>query len=154
MHTLNIPAFDAKITTREGKRYIFDRLRKKYVRLQPEEWVRQHIVHYLIEELGYPPALLKVEGSRSGMGASNRKADIIVFDNRQGSPLMLIECKAAYQVVGAPALAQIACYNRIFKVPYLVLTNGMQHLVYQIDMKAKNYKLLEGIPRFDILQSC
>ena len=90
MVQLNLPAFDHQLKQADGKRWIFDILRRKYLVLTPEEWVRQHFVHYIINELQYPKALIKVEGGLSYNKLSKR-SDIVVF-NRDGKPWMVIEC--------------------------------------------------------------
>ena len=96
MHRLNLPCFDAKIIASNGKKYIFDPLRKKKVRLTPEEWVRQHFLHFLIHHLGYPSGLIKIEAMQNLQQSSyKRRVDMLVSDNKEGLPLMLIECKAA-----------------------------------------------------------
>ena len=152
MSHLNLPPFNAQISTVSGKNYIFDILRKKSVRLTPEEWVRQHVVHYLTSHLGYPHALIKIEAPQKLYNSScKRRADILIFDNKQGAPLMLIECKASKQALQPPALTQITQYNTTFQAPFLTLTNGIQHLCYQINLQKKEYTILPSIPSFGTL---
>ncbi|MEM7361734.1 MAG: type I restriction enzyme HsdR N-terminal domain-containing protein [Bacteroidota bacterium] len=154
MEKLNLPAFDIKVTTSQGKGYVFDPLRKKRVRLTPEEWVRQHFINYLIHHLGYPPSLMKLEASAYLQhNISQRRVDMLIFDNQQGKPLMLVECKATHQPIHAPALRQISHYNTLFKAPFLTLTNGIQHLCYHIHHDSQSYTRLPYIPPFDTLNS-
>lgn len=153
MHTLNLPGFDAKISASNGKNYIFDPLRKKKVRLTPEEWVRQHFLHFLIHHLGYPAPLIKIEASQNLQHSSYKKrVDMLVSDNKKGLPLMLIECKAANNPLRPLAFTQIAQYNTIFHAPFLTLTNGIQHICYHINLMEKNYTILPQIPPFEALK--
>lgn len=152
MRTLNLPAFEAKITASNGKNYIFDPLRKKKVRLTPEEWVRQHFMHYLTHHLGYPPTLIKIEATHNLPSSSTkRRADILIYDNQKGQPLMIVECKAAHQAIQPLVLTQITQYNTISHAPFLTLTNGIQHLCYHINPTRKHYTILPSIPSFDSL---
>ena len=148
MNLLNLPPFDAKIALHQGKQYIFDILRKKQVRLTSEEWVRQHMLHYLIHHLGYPSPLLKVEGAKAIKESPHTKrVDMLIFD-KKGTPLMLIECKSGKTPLYPKALTQITYYNTLFQAPYLTITNGIQHFSYHIDPIKKKYTLLEEIPPF------
>ena len=92
MHQLNLPSFDYKLKKADGKVWIFDVIRKKYIVLTPEEWVRQHFIHYLLHELKYPRSLVKIEGGLS-YNTLSKRSDIVVFD-RDGRPWMLVECKS------------------------------------------------------------
>ena len=105
-----------------GKEMIFDPVRQKYVRLTPEEWVRQHFVQYLVQEQGVPQALVAVEMSFTYQGMQ-RRADIVVYD-RQGKPLMMVECKASEVEVRQDVFDQVARYNKVVKARYLVVTKA------------------------------
>lgn len=147
MISLNLPPFEHKICEREGKATIFDIIRKKYVALTPEEWVRQHFVHYLIWHLQYPRALINVESGLK-FNQMKRRSDIIVHD-RQGSPFMVVECKSHTQAIHPAVFEQIAVYNYTLKAKYVVITNGLQHYCCQIDHQQKSYTFTEQLPLFE-----
>ena len=134
---LNFPEYDFKISDFDGKSYIFDIIRKKNVVLSPEEWVRQHIVKFLIEN-NYPPSLISVE-RQIKFNQLKKRFDILVYDN-QAKPLMLIECKA-------PAL-----YNNQFKVDYLFISNGLTHLICRFDKELNKYFPLKNFPSWNSLK--
>ncbi|MBX2965983.1 MAG: type I restriction enzyme HsdR N-terminal domain-containing protein [Cyclobacteriaceae bacterium] len=124
MIKLNLPAFEYKLKKADGKVWIFDGIRKKYVVLTPEEWVRQHVVQYMLNEMNYPKSLIGVEISLT-YNTMNKRADIVVFD-RQGKPWMVVECKAPDLQLSHSAALQVATYNKSLQAPYVVITNGMQ----------------------------
>src|SRR5690349_1542646 len=123
MVQLNLPAFEYQLKKEEGKVWIFDNLRKKYLVLTPEEWVRQHFVNYLIQERKYPRALIKLEGGLS-YNTLAKRSDIVVFD-REGKPWMIVECKAPDVVISDGTLRQASMYNAQLKAKYLAVTNGL-----------------------------
>lgn len=145
---LNLPTFDWKIQHNVGGPYIFDAVRKKFVRLTPEEWTRQHFVHYLIDQLAYPKSLIRIEGS---LGHSHRqhRPDIVVF-NRTGKPQMLVECKAPHIAVDASTWYQLARYNLHLQARILVMTNGMRHYCWQVNYYPLSCQLLEAIPHANV----
>ncbi|MDR0814652.1 MAG: type I restriction enzyme HsdR N-terminal domain-containing protein, partial [Bacteroidales bacterium] len=125
MEALNFPAYPAQVKTVSGKTVIFDLIRKKYVALTPEEWVRQHLIHYLTTEKQCPSGLISVETSLR-FARLNKRSDLIVND-RNGQALLLAECKAPDVAISTKTFEQIAVYNQTIKAPFLLLTNGMQH---------------------------
>lgn len=118
-----------RIEQKEGKDYIFDRVRKKFVFLSPEEWVRQQFLHYLIEVKQYPPALLSIE-KQIKLGQRVRRYDIVVY--KQETPWLLVECKQEQEVLSPAVLQQILSYNSELKVAYLVITNGREVHCYSV----------------------
>jgi hypothetical protein len=146
---LNLPTYEFRTTEREGKRAIYDPLRDRYVRLTPEEWVRQHFVQYLIQELGVPSGLVAIEAAFRYQGQP-RRADAIVHD-RQGDPLLLVECKAPRVSIGQEAFDQCARYNLVLEAPYLVVTNGQTHYACAIDFEAESCRFLDDLPPYDQL---
>lgn len=144
MTHLNLPAFDHKIIKRDGKLFIFDVLRKKYVFLTPEEWVRQHFVHFLINQYHYPRALMRVEG---GLRYNNlpKRTDLVVFD-RDGKPLIVVECKDVFTPITQAVFDQAAGYNYVLKAPYLIVVNGLAHHCCRIDHVNHTYEFLADIP--------
>lgn len=132
-----------------GENTIYDPLRKKYVTLTPEEWVRQHFVNYLVEHLGYPPGLIGIEvGFR--LNSMLRRADILVHD-RSGAPVMIVECKAPQVKITQEVFDQIINYNFSYGVRYLVVTNGITHFVGKTDTAARRFDLLDHIPDYETL---
>jgi hypothetical protein len=142
MIKLNLPEYFPKLLNQKGKIVIFDIIRKKYLILTPEEWVRQHFINYLINTLNYPKGLINVEG---GLNYHSRmkRTDIIVFDNL-GSPFILIECKAPNIPLDNEVVFQASVYNNIIKAPYVALTNGLQH--YFLQFEGNEVKEIENLP--------
>lgn len=146
---LNLPTFAAKVKEKDGKRTIFDLVRHKYVALTPEEWVRQHFVHYLIAEKGFPKDLLANEVAVKLNGTSKR-CDTVAY-NRFLEPLMIVEYKAPTIDITRAVFDQIACYNMVLRVRYLIVSNGLRHFCCKIDYATQTYSFLEEIPTYESL---
>jgi len=146
MQDLNLPKYDFKLKTIDGSTHIFDLIRKKYVKLTDEEWVRQHLINYLVSHKGYAMNWMAVEYSLS-FNSMKKRADIVCF-NHSGSPLMIVECKSAKVKISQPVFEQIARYNASLHVPYLLVSNGLEHLCCQMDYQKKSYRFLQQIPNF------
>ena len=146
MLDLNLPKYDFKVKSEEGKKQIFDSVRKQFVALTPEEWVRQHFIHFLHQEKGFPLALMGVEYPLQ-YNAMNKRADIICFQ-KEGKPMLLVECKSANVSISQKVFDQIARYNFDLRVPYLVVTNGLQHFCCEMNYEENSYRFLEEIPVF------
>jgi len=133
MDALNLPRFDIQVKEMEKGIAIFDVIRKKYVQLTPEEWVRQHFIHYLINQLHYPKSLMKVE---SGLKYNKllKRSDILVY-NRSGHPFLLVECKASGIKLDDSVIYQGATYNKSIRATYMAVTNGMHYLCAKTDVK-------------------
>jgi hypothetical protein len=146
MKSLNLPIYDYKLKKSGANNFIFDLVRQKYVLLTPEEWVRQHFVHYLIEYLHYPKSLLSIErgGSYNSLG---KRTDIRVYGSN-GLPLMLVECKASTVPITAAVLNQALIYNRMLHAPYLVLTNGLAHYCWRVEVETGNQEVFNRIPDY------
>lgn len=144
MYKLNLPEFDFKLKKAGDKVWIFDGIRKKYIVLTPEEWVRQHFIHYLIKRKKYPKTLIKVEGGLV-YNQLQKRTDIVVF-NRQGKPWMIVECKSPTLPVSASTLTQASVYNSTLKAQYITVTNGLVHLCAHIDWLERKTTLLEDTP--------
>ena len=147
MEDLSLPAYDFRYTERENKKYIFDIIRKKYVLLTLEEWVRQNFIRYLLEEKGYIQSLVRVEMFFK-LNRLSKRADIALFD-RNGKPKVLVECKSPKIAISQVVFEQVARYNLSFKVDFLIVTNGMQHFCCKMDYEKKSYTFLKEIPGFD-----
>jgi hypothetical protein len=145
MVKLNLPEFNCNIRKNEGKIEIFDIIRKKYIRLLPEEWVRQHVVHFLINELNYPKSLINVE---TGLEYNQlaKRTDIRVH-NSNGDCQMLVECKSYKIKINQLALNQMSVYNKTIDSKYMLLTNGINHFCFE-RLKKGDYKFLDNIPAY------
>jgi hypothetical protein len=147
MQTLNLPVYSFKIRE-DGKRVqIFDPFRKRYLVLNPEEWVRQHFLQYLVQDKKYPASLIRIETALK-YNQLVKRADILVH-NKLGNPHLMVECKAPTVKITQDAFDQVARYNMTFKVKYLVVTNGMNHFCCEMDYIANTYCYLKEIPLFE-----
>ena len=149
MEKLNFPVFSLHIKSRENKHFIFDLVRKKWLVLTPEEWVRQHCIHYLINEKGYPLGLIQVE-KKLKVNKLEKRYDIVVF-NKEGAINLLVECKRTNVPITQKTFDQIAQYNFTLNSEYLMITNGLNHYYYQMDFKQKRYIFLKDLPLFKSL---
>jgi predicted type IV restriction endonuclease len=147
MDLLNLPAFPFKLRELNGRKQIFDRFRKKYVALTPEEWVRQHFLAYLILHRGYPAGLIAVEASLK-YNSLQKRADAIVC-GKQGKALLIIECKAPEIKLTQDTFDQLARYNFAFGVKHLVVTNGLDHYCCARKGQGTDWDFLEEIPAFE-----
>lgn len=146
MTELNLPPSNFKIKSSENKRLIFDQIRKKYVVITPEEWVRQHYVSYLIKEKNYPISLIALEKQLLVNGLKKR-TDILIF-NRQGAPEIIVECKAPSVPITQNTFDQIARYNLKLNAKYLIVTNGLNHVYCQMDFENEKYIFLKDFPEY------
>ncbi|MAD97344.1 MAG: restriction endonuclease subunit R [Flavobacteriaceae bacterium] len=147
MQKLNLPTFDYQLKSNENKTLIFDKLRKKYVVLTPEEWVRQHFVHYLLESKKYPISLIAIEKQLTLNGLKKR-FDILIF-SPSGAPHIIVECKAPEVAISQATFDQIAQYNMTLQAEFLIVTNGIQHYCFQKDSEEKKYNFLSEIPPYN-----
>lgn len=144
---LNLPKYKVRVKNEDGKRHIFDVIRKKYLVLTPEEWVRQHFVHYLHNVKGVPLSLVSIEKEMQ-YNKQKKRTDIIVC-GKDGEPIILVECKAPEVKIGQDTFDQIARYNMVLKVPYLIVTNGLVHYCCLIDYQKNSYTFIEDIPNYN-----
>jgi len=126
---------------------ILDQIRRKYVRLTPEEWVRQNFVQYLITEGKYPPGLIGIEIMFS-LNKLKRRVDVLIHD-RHGKPVMIVECKEPEVKIDEKVFDQIVAYNMALKVPYIVVTNGIDHYACRIDHLENKWEFLMVIPLYE-----
>ncbi len=143
---LNFPPIDAQIRVQNGKQFIYDIIRKKYIVLTPEEWVRQHLVHFLINERQCPKGLIAVERGLKRNGLQ-RRFDVVVY-SRNLTPWLIVECKAPQVAITQQTFDQIARYNMSLQVPYLLVTNGLQHFCCEIDYLQRSFSYLQDVPSF------
>ncbi|WP_367752875.1 type I restriction enzyme HsdR N-terminal domain-containing protein [Flavobacterium sp. WC2430] len=148
MQKLNFQLYNFRFKNSENKVSIFDEIRKKFIILTPEEWVRQHVVQFLLEEKKYPKSLINVEKVLKVNGLRKRY-DVVVF-NTDGSILILIECKAPEIKIAQATFDQIARYNMTMKAQYLMVTNGLNHYFCQMDFENEKYQFLAELPIYEI----
>lgn len=147
MQALNFPSYCFRIKNNQNKRYIFDAIRKKFVPLQPEEWVRQHVLHFLVITKNYPKSLINVE-KQLMINQLKKRYDIVVF-NPNGTLYLLVECKAPEININQHTFDQIARYNTQLQANYLMVTNGLNHYYCEINHKQEKYQFLKEIPEFN-----
>ena len=148
MMPLHFPVYSFRFKNSENKVAIFDEIRKKFVQLTPEEWVRQHTVRYLIDEKKYPKSMINVEKVLKINGMSKRY-DVVVF-NSDGSIHILVECKSTDVKITQMVFDQIARYNSTLKSNYLMITNGLNHYFCKMDFNTEQYLFLETIPDYNL----
>ena len=146
MEQLNFPAYNFRFKNSENKVAVFDQIRKRFVLLSPEEWVRQHVVRFLLEEKNYPLSHINVEKLLKVNGLTKRY-DVVVF-NPDGTIHILVECKAPQIKVSQHTFDQIARYNLTLNASYLMVTNGFNHYFCQMDFANEQYNFLQELPAF------
>ena len=151
MQQLNLPPYEVQLKNSNGRQQIFDLLRRRYVALTPEEWVRQHFVHYLIEQKGYPKGLLCNEVELR-VGEKKLRCDTLLYD-KVLAPQMIIEYKKPDVVLTQRVFDQITVYNMLLHVDYLIVSNGLQHFCCRMDYDRGTYTFLPDIPSYDEVKS-
>ncbi|WP_271406005.1 type I restriction enzyme HsdR N-terminal domain-containing protein [Tenacibaculum soleae] len=146
MQKLNLPNYIFKLKSNENKTLIFDKWRKKYLVLTPEEWVRQHFVQYLIDEKKYPVSLIAIEKQLT-INNLKKRTDIVIFSS-DGLPDIIVECKAPKIKISQDTFDQIARYNLKLNANYLVVTNGLHHYFCKLDKENETYIFLKDIPNY------
>ena len=146
MQELNLPKYEIRIGRKDGRLTIFDFLRRRYVALTPEEWVRQHFTHFLVEHKSYPQGLLVNEVELS-VGDKSLRCDSVLYD-RSLRPRMIVEYKAPHIKLTQKVFQQIATYNLLLHVDYLVVSNGIEHHCVKMDYENEKYLFLEDIPEY------
>ena len=141
-----MPVFDYKIKKEKQGFSIFDVVRKKYIYLYPEEWVRQHFIHFLLAN-SYPKSLIRVESGHQ-YNKLQKRTDIITYQ-KNGKPFLLVECKATSCPINELVFAQVSTYNLTLKAPYLALSNGLETFFYAFNFKTKQYLRLNKLPKFE-----
>jgi hypothetical protein len=147
VQNLNFPPYSFRLKNSENNTHIFDVIRKKFFVLQPEEWVRQHCIQYLLQEKNYPISLINVEKVVLINGLKKRY-DIVVF-SPDGSITLVVECKAPKVNISQSSFDQIARYNLTLKAPYLMVTNGLNHYFCTMNHDLGNYEFLETLPNYN-----
>ena len=146
MYSLNLPSYDAKIRKNGSLMEIYDSLRRKYVTLTPEEWVRQHFVNWLITDKQYPTSLMANETGIK-LNSLTRRCDTVVY-NQQLDPLMIIEYKESNFSITQDVFDQVVRYNTVLKVQYIVVSNGVSHYCCRMNYEKQSYDFLTDIPNY------
>ena len=146
MQRLNFPSYTFRFKNSENKVSIFDEIRKKFMLMTPEEWVRQNVVRFLLEEKKYPKSYINVEKIIKINGLTKRY-DIVVFQPN-GKIFLLIECKAPEVPISQNTFDQIARYNMVLEAEFLMVTNGLNHYFCKMDYEKEQYNFLKDLPEF------
>lgn len=146
MQKLNFPVYSFRFKNSENKVSIFDEIRKKFILLTPEEWVRQHVIQFLLQNKKYPKSLINVE-KLIKINDLNKRYDGVVF-LPNGEIFLLIECKAPEVPISQHTFDQIARYNLVLKAKYLMVTNGLNHYFCQMDFENEKYVFLKELPEY------
>ena len=146
---INLPPYEIKLREKDGRRQIFDFLRRRYVALTPEEWVRQHFVHFLIEQKGYPKGLMANEVELR-VGDKKLRCDSLLYD-KVLHPQMIIEYKAPHIELTQRVFDQITVYNFLLHVDYLIVSNGLQHVCCRMDYEKNSWEFLKEIPNYEVI---
>ncbi len=144
MQQINFPSYTFRFKNSENGLCIFDPIRKKFVRLLPEEWVRQHVVQYLLRDKGYPKLRLRVEGVISVHGMKKR-CDIVLYEP-DGTIFLVVECKSPAVSLDQSVFDQLARYNLALNAKMLMVTNGLQHYYCTLDYEKEKYCFVQDIP--------
>ena len=147
MTTLNLPPYSVRLAGTQERPTIFDVLRRRYVALTPEEWVRQHFVHFLIDEKGYPQTLLANE-VRLAVGGKTLRADTVTYD-RELKPRMIVEYKAPTIQLTQKVMEQVSAYNLLLHVDFLIVSNGLDHYCCRMNYEQGTYEFLTEIPTYE-----
>jgi hypothetical protein len=145
---LQFPLYEFRFKNSENKTYIFDPIRKKFILITPEEWVRQHVIQYLIHDLKYPKSHIAVE-KQLILNQTIKRSDVLV-QNAKGEIIILVECKAPQITINQDTFDQTARYNMIYDAKYLYVCNGFMHIYCQLDKVNQQYKFLESLPTYTI----
>lgn len=146
MQPLNFPSYSFRFKNSENKVAIFDVIRKKFIQLTPEEWVRQHTIQYVLQEKNYPKSYINVE-KLIKINDLHKRYDIVVFQP-DGTIFLLVECKAPEVKITQDTFDQIARYNLELKAQYLMVTNGLNHYFCRMDFEQEAYQFLKELPEF------
>lgn len=146
---LNLKPHPFKLKEKDGQIFIFDELRKRDLLVTPEEWVRQHWIQQLIKENGIPKGLIQAEGGLN-LNSLKKRTDLVIF-NRNGERLLIAEFKAPSIKINQAVFDQIARYNIVHRVPYLLVSNGLEHYYCKVNFENSSYKFLEALPNYEVL---
>lgn len=152
MYPLNLPQFEYQVKVEAQRKLIFDVVRKKYVHLTPEEWVRQHVIHFLINQKRVPLSLIGVEKGITILGRQ-RRTDLVIYNNK-GEPVLLVECKSPTIALQPKTVTQAAVYNYGYSLDFIMITNGLQLFYLNINKQQRQMQWLDDLPEYPFLTSC
>ena len=144
MLKLNFPSFSFRIKNKENKRFIFDPIRKKFIVFTPEEWVRQHVIQYLIVSKEISASLINVE-KQLNLNGTKKRFDLVVY-HPDGTIFLIVECKAPQVKINQETFDQIARYNLVADSEYLMVTNGLEHYFCEMDYQNERYVFMKELP--------
>ena len=150
MDRLNLPTYSLNQKSEDGRKYIFDPVRRKFVILNPEEWVRQNFIQYLVHDRGFPISLISVE-QEFLFNRMKKRSDILVH-NSSGNPVLMVECKAPEVKITQQVFEQIGLYNLSYHLPWLIVTNGMKHFCCRMDDTKGGYVFTDEVPPWTALK--
>lgn len=150
MKPLNLPSCALRTQQRDDQTYIYDFLRRRHVRLTPEEWVRQHFTHFLVHHKHYPAALLANEVTVDVCGVA-RRCDSVLYHPKGGRPRVIVEYKAPHVAITQAVFQQIYAYNSVLRADYLMVSNGLTHFCCRVDYRLMKVDFLQDIPRYEEL---
>jgi type I site-specific restriction endonuclease len=149
MQELNLPKYKFRFEKRENQVFIFDTIRKRFILCTPEEWVRQHLIQFFMQEKAVPSGFISIE-KEVHINGLKKRYDALIAD-KHGNPIVLIECKAPSVKISQTVFQQIAEYNLHFRVPYLFVSNGLSHYICKIE-ENNTIKFLKTMPQYSDLQ--
>ena len=144
MDRLNLPTYSLTVKSEAGRKYIFDPVRKKYVALNPEEWVRQNFIQYLVRDRAFPASLITVE-QEFHFNKMKKRTDILVYEP-SGDPVLMVECKSPAVKITKQVFDQIGLYNLTYRLSWLIVTNGLQHFCCKMNKEKNKYDFVDEIP--------
>jgi len=150
MYQLNLPSFEFKLRKNESGGEVYDFIRKKFIKLTPEEWVRQHWLQTLVQHYQCPAGRISVEKALS-YNQTSRRTDVVVYDDH-AKALLILELKAPEVNLDEKTCEQIAIYNTSLKVPWLLISNGIQHFCFKVDFHQSKCQLVEELPDYHQMQ--
>jgi hypothetical protein len=144
MDRLNLPTYSLTVKSEAGRKYIFDPIRKRYVVLNPEEWVRQNFIQYLVQDRAFPASLITVEREFL-FNQMKKRTDILVYET-SGNPVLMVECKSPAVRITGRVFEQIGLYNLTYRLKWLIVTNGLQHFCCKMNDEKGGYDFMDEIP--------
>ncbi|MBL6669042.1 MAG: type I restriction enzyme HsdR N-terminal domain-containing protein [Flavobacteriaceae bacterium] len=150
MLKLNFPDCDIKVKLKQNKPYVFDVVRKKWIRLTPEEWVRTHCIQFLNQQKNFPISLLRIE-QQFNVFDRQKRFDLIACNSKQ-EPLVLVECKSPEVKIRQNTFDQLSRYNVVLKSPYSMITNGLNHYFYTVNFDNQSFQFIEELPNYNELK--
>ncbi|HLO57839.1 MAG TPA: type I restriction enzyme HsdR N-terminal domain-containing protein [Bacteroidales bacterium] len=151
MEPLNLPTYLFRLKEDRGKKYIFDEIRRRFVLLTPEEWVRQHVINFLVQVKNFPRNLISIEKGFN-QNRNRQRYDLLIYNNL-GNPMMIVECKAPGVEINQQVFDQAGRYNNRHKANYMLITNGVKHYCCMINLQNRQYAFLNDVPDYSSMMA-